>query len=71
MSEADEIARFLAEHGVTRCPTAYAVETQAGVMTPPRGRVPNAARRPSAMFFKDQLRREIQQRLDKQKKASA
>ncbi len=33
MSEADEIARFLAEHGVTRCPTAYAVPTQAAKET--------------------------------------
>ena len=27
--EAAEVARFIAEHGVTRCPTAYAAATQA------------------------------------------
>ena len=29
LSEAEEIARFIAEHGVTRCPVAFAAETQA------------------------------------------
>jgi len=31
MTEAEEIERFIAEHGVTACPTVYAVATQAGV----------------------------------------
>ena len=29
MSETDDITRFIAEHGVTRCPAAFAAETQA------------------------------------------
>ena len=31
MSEEDEIARFIAERGVTRCPTVYLAETQAAI----------------------------------------
>lgn len=69
MSEAEEIARFIAERGVTHCPTVYLTATQAAAAGQPQAPLPASSYLPSKEHFRRVDRHRWQRRLDKRKKS--